>query len=130
MDVGVAETMRAMPEPDETRDEALRRLDEDLRAFDAKRVGRASRLAEAGSASEGYRLAAGVIGGVFGGLGLGWTLDRFAHTSPFGLISGVLLGLAGSIYAAIRGAATINARTAAKVKPSTTAAADDDDDDG
>ena len=120
-----------MPKPDDTRPNdkgksALNRFDEDLRAFDAKRAKPAVRMAEAGAASDGYRLAAGLIGGVFGGLGLGWSLDHFAHTSPFGLIGGLLIGVMGSIYAAIRGATRMNAQAAAK-QGSTASVSDDDE---
>ena len=45
-----------------------------------------------------------VIGGVVGGFGLGWLFDRLAHTAPLGLVIGVLLGVGGSAFAAVRGA--------------------------
>jgi len=115
-----------MPQSDENRAEALKRLDEGLKAFDSKRVSPTSQLAEAGKISDGYRVMAGLIGGVFGGLGLGWSLDHFAHTSPFGLIGGLLIGVGGSIYAAIRSATTMSAK-AASPKPVSSDEHEDDD---
>jgi len=104
-----------MPKPEDPSKEALRRLDKDLDAFDAQRKAPASWFIGAGDAgSEGYRIVAGMIGGLFGGLGLGWFFDHLAHTSPWGLISGLLIGSVGSIYLAIRTAAQMSAREVAK----------------
>lgn len=94
-----------MSQPDDESQEALKRLQNRLDAFDgarapsAKEVGSAER-----SMGEGYRLLGEVIGGVLGGLGLGWVVDHFAHTTPFGLVIGLLLGTAASAYAAVRSA--------------------------
>ena len=81
-----------------------------------------------GEAGVGYRLLAGLLGGVFGGLGLGWTFDHFVHTSPFGLIGGLLIGLGVSIYAAVRTALAISAK-AQPAAPLPAVAADDEDED-
>ena len=117
-----------MPHPDDQRDEAIKRLDEGLNAFDKKRA-RPNSLAggDAGSMGEGYRLLAGLIGGVLGGLGLGWTFDYFVHTSPFGLVVGLLIGIVLSTYAAVRTAGRMSA--AAKAKSGPVPAVPDDDDD-
>ena len=106
-----------MPEPHDPSNEARRRLDRDLDAFEAKRAASASYLGGAEGAGDGYRLLAGLIGGVLGGLGLGWFVDYLAHTSPWGLIGGLLIGLAASTYAAVRSATQMSARAAAKSGP-------------
>jgi ATP synthase protein I len=116
-----------MPHPDNQRDEARRRLDEGLSAFDAKRARGVAPTGEAGSMGEGYRLLGGLIGGVFGGFGLGWTFDYFAHTGPIGLVVGLLTGIVLSIVSAVR----IASRTSAKGEAAapTGGGVEDDDDD-
>ena len=103
-----------MPQPEEPRDEALRRLDKDLDAFDAQRKAQTSPLGDGRAASDGYRMVAGLIGGLLGGLGLGWTFDHFAHTSPWGLICGLLVGLGASTYSAVHSASQMSARVVEK----------------
>jgi ATP synthase protein I len=94
-----------MSQPDDDSQEALRRLQNRLDAFDGQRAPEAG-AGEAAERSigEGYRLLGEVIGGVLGGLGLGWLVDRFAHTTPFGMVIGLLLGTAASAYAAVKSA--------------------------
>ena len=60
-----------MPKPHDPSEEALRRLDKDLETFEAKRAAPATMFSAAGGINEGYRLLAGLLGGVFGGVGLG-----------------------------------------------------------
>jgi ATP synthase protein I len=104
-----------MPQPDEESQEALRRLDQRLDAFDGQRASKpdaAAGVAERG-VGEGYRLLGEVIGGVLGGLGLGWVADAFAHTVPIFTVVGLLLGTGLSAYMAVRGAERMN-KAAAK----------------
>jgi ATP synthase protein I len=116
-----------MPLPDDSSDKALRRLDRRLDALQAQRTVRAG---SAGSVGVGYRLFGEVVGGVLGGLGLGLALDHFAHTQPWGVIGGLLLGTALSVSAA----AATAARTADQMKagtgapPSATGESDDEED--
>jgi ATP synthase protein I len=94
-----------MSQPDDESQEALRRLQDRLDTLTAVRTpkGPAEKSAES-SMGDGYRLLGEVIGGVLGGLGLGWVVDHFAHTTPFGMVVGLLLGTAASAYAAIKSA--------------------------
>jgi ATP synthase protein I len=94
-----------MPQPDDESQEALDSLQTRLDALTAERKPKnaADRSAER-SMGEGYRLLGEVIGGVLGGLGLGWAVDHFAHTTPFGMVIGLLLGTAASAYAAVKSA--------------------------
>jgi ATP synthase protein I len=92
-----------MPRKDESQDEALRRLDRRLAAFEAKRRPKSGGAAQR-AMGQGYRFLGEVVGGVLGGLGLGWLVDNFAHTTPFGLVGGLLIGIGASTFVAIRGA--------------------------
>ena len=116
-----------MPEPDESSQGALKRLDTQLEAFEAKRATKpfSSRIGD--SSSEGYRLLGQMLGGVLGGVGLGWLLDRFAHTTPFGVIGGLLIGSGLSIYATVRTAAAMSAKAAKTMAPAPPAADDEDE---
>jgi ATP synthase protein I len=116
-----------MSEPDDPRNQARKRLGRDLDKFEASRAPAKPALSGMGDVGQGYRLLAGLLGGVFGGLGLGWTFDHFVHTSPLGLISGLLIGLGLSIFAAVRTALAISAAAPA-AGPSPTAPDDDDED--
>jgi ATP synthase protein I len=94
-----------MSQPDDESQEALKRLQERLEAFDGERSPKsAPRGSVEQGVGEGYRLLGEVIGGVLGGIGLGWVVDRFAHTTPFGVVIGMLLGTAAATYAAVQSA--------------------------
>jgi ATP synthase protein I len=83
-------------------DEALRRFDERLETLAASQARKPRGLGMESGASAGYRLIGELIGGVLTGLGLGWAVDRFAGTSPIGLIAGVLIGTGVAIFMAVR----------------------------
>jgi len=91
---------------------AIKRLDKRLAALEAQRAAKPALLGRDGGASEGYRLLGRMLGGVLGGIGIGWLLDRFAHTAPWGIVGGLLIGTALSIYAVARSAAAISDRAA------------------
>ena len=114
-----------MPQSDDPSQGAIRRLDKRLDALEAERKPKPALLSGQGGTSEGYRLLGQMLGGVLGGAGLGWVVDYFAHTSPWGLIAGLLIGAAVSIYATVRAAQVISARAEARGLPP--AAADDED---
>ena len=103
-----------MPEPDDHHPEALTRLDTELKAFETRRAGPSSPMSEAGAAGQAYRVMAGLIGGLLGGLGLGWFFDQLMHTTPFGLIGGLLIGVGVSTYAAATSAGRMSAKSAAE----------------
>ena len=96
-----------MPHPNESPDEALARLDQRLGAAEAAQARKMSPDAHSGLA-QGYRFVGEVVGGVLGGVGLGWLLDRFAHTQPWGLIGGLLIGSGFSIFVAVSAVARAN----------------------
>src|ERR1700760_2253038 len=93
-----------MPHPKESPDEALASLDQRLGAAEAAQARRLSPDTHAAMA-QGYRFVGEVVGGVLGGVGLGWLLDRFAHTQPWGVVGGLLIGAGFSIFVAVSSAA-------------------------
>ncbi len=63
---------------------------------------------EAGGSGAGYRLVAELVGGVLVGLGFGWLFDRFFHTSPLGLLSGLLIGAGTAVFLVVRTATAMS----------------------
>jgi ATP synthase protein I len=116
-----------MPKPDEPSDGALKRLDQKLESFEASRTTKPFSTGMGDSASEGFRLLGQILGGMLGGLGLGWFADRLAGTTPFGLLGGLLIGTGLSVFAAVRQASAMSAKAAAKAPPAPAVADDDDD---
>ncbi len=115
-----------MSNPDPTRD-----LGERLKAFEAKRAGSGSSFSGESGVGEGYRLLGTVLGGVLGGLGFGWLLDKFAHTAPFGMIGGLLIGTLGAIVSTVRSASRMSAQATAQNRVTSAPAPpvpDDDED--
>jgi ATP synthase protein I len=116
-----------MPKPDEPNAEARKRFDERLKAAEAAQVRVASGDSQRAMA-QGYRFLGEVVGGVLMGAGLGWLLDRFAGTAPFGLVGGLLLGTGFSIFVAVRSAARITKIEVEKAGPMPSTPDDEDED--
>lgn len=114
-----------MPTSNETPTEPQKGFDERLRALEAQRAVAPSAAA---NMARGYRFLAEVIGGVLMGAGLGWLIDRFAGTTPIGLVLGLLLGSGLSIYVAVRSAAKMTKDDMAKAGPLPSVPDDEDED--
>jgi ATP synthase protein I len=114
-----------MPKSQDPGPDPLGRLDERLAAFEASRT--KARRGPGFEAADGYRLLGQMLGGVLGGVGLGWLLDRLAHTSPFGVLGGLLVGTALALVTTIRSALSMSARSQAASPPASRDAGDDDD---
>ncbi|HUZ14540.1 MAG TPA: AtpZ/AtpI family protein [Caulobacteraceae bacterium] len=93
-----------MPQPDDDSREALKRLDDRLKAFRPDETPLAGAASAERGVGDAYRLLGEVLGGILGGIGLGWVVDHFAHTTPFGMVIGLLLGTAAAAYAAMHSA--------------------------
>jgi ATP synthase protein I len=116
-----------MPQPDQPRDEALRSLDQRLGAAEAAQARKVSPETHAAMA-QGYRFVGEVVGGVLGGVGLGWLLDRFAHTAPWGVVGGLLIGTGISIFTAVSTAARASKKELDALGPLPGAPDDEDED--
>lgn len=105
-----------MSQPEDLHREARERLEARLDAVEAERARVASGDAHKAMA-RGYRFLGEVVGGVLGGAGLGWLIDRFAGTAPLGLVGGLLIGSGLSIFVAVQAAAKASRIDAAKAGP-------------
>jgi ATP synthase protein I len=120
---------KAMPEPLDPREEAMRRLNERAAALDART--RPPEVAEHGhqAAAQGFRLMALLLGGVLAGTGLGFVVDGVLKTAPLGIIAGTLVGFAVSVFTAVRSAKAMSAQAAREWGPPRDLPFDEDDDD-
>ena len=116
-----------MPHPNDPPDEALKSLDQRLGAAEAAQARKVSPDTHAAMA-QGYRFVGEVVGGVLGGVGLGWLLDRFAHTQPWGVVGGLLIGTGFSIFTAVSSAARASKKELDALGPSPGAPDDEDED--
>lgn len=92
-----------MPNPDNGREEAIKRLDERAAALQARTVKEPQDYGSK-AAGYGYRLMGVLIGGVFVGLGFGAGADAVLKTAPWGMIVGLLVGFGVSIWMTVRSA--------------------------
>ena len=92
-------------------DARLDALDERLRAA-REREGIRIQPKQGAEADANYRMGtrvlAELIGGIGGGAFVGWVIDQFAHTAPWGLM--VVMGL--GVYVAFRNIIRISSRPA------------------
>ncbi len=116
-----------MPKPEESSQGALGRLEGRLDAFEAGRADRPAGVGVSESAAAGYRLLGQMLGGVLGGIGIGWLVDHFAHTGPWGVIGGLLIGAGLSIYSTVQTASRISKRAATRLGPVDSVPDDDED---
>jgi ATP synthase protein I len=117
-----------MPPPEETREEALRRLKQSAGALEARTAQTPRDFGSHEAASYGYRLMGLLIGGVFVGLGFGFAIDAVAKTRPWGMIIGVLVGFAVSIWMTVRSARRMSEEVAKEWGPPKDLPEDDVDD--
>lgn len=88
--------------PDKSSDQdELNDLDKRLKAIDARKRKTHDVSGEVG-ANQGYQALGELLGGILGGLGLGWLSDEYLHTRPFGVIIGAILGMIVAVYAIAR----------------------------
>ena len=94
----------------ESREETIARLQKSASDLEARNQSQlAQELAGQKAAGQAWRIIADLFGGVLVGLAIGFGVDHFAGTSPVGIISGVLLGFALSVWMAWRTAQRIQA---------------------
>jgi ATP synthase protein I len=67
--------------------------------------------ADASAFARGFRLSTELVGGVIAGAVIGWLLDWWLGTSPWGLIVFVLLGFAAGVLNVMRAAGVARERS-------------------
>ncbi len=119
-----------MSQPTESREEAIKRLNDSASSLEARTRSQISHeLAGQKAASQAWRILADLLGGVFVGLVLGLLVDRFANTSPWGTIVGVLLGFGVSLWMGWRTSQRLMAEAKATgVEPETVPFDEDEED--
>ncbi|MDB5452271.1 MAG: hypothetical protein JWO33_849 [Caulobacteraceae bacterium] len=117
-----------MTPPDETRDEAIKRLGQRAKALETRTVQEPRDYGMQAHAN-GYRLMGLLVGGLFVGLGFGAAVDAVAHTKPWGMIVGVLLGFAISVWMAVKSAQRMSAEASKDWGPPRDLGPDDDEED-
>lgn len=112
----------------ESREEAIARLTKSASDLKARTTRYPSAEAAGhAAASQAWKIVADLLGGVFVGLALGWAVDHFAGTSPVGIISGVLLGFAVSVWMAWRTAQRLMAEAKQHGEPPSVPFDDEDE---
>ena len=112
----------------ESREEAIARLTKSASDLKARTTRHPSAEAAGhAAASQAWKIVADLLGGVFVGLALGWPVDHFAGTSPVGIISGVLLGFAVSVWMAWRTAQRLMAEAKQHGEPQSVPFDDEDE---
>ena len=118
-----------MSRPEPSREEALRRLDEQANALEA-RAARPVQDHGHQAVGQAYQLLGTLIGGPFVGIAFGWGVDAVAGTAPLGIIAGVLLGFGVSIFLAMKSAQRIRRDSEREHGPARPVPFDDDEDEG
>ena len=88
----------------------LQRLGEGLarqRAVETSNETSENRAATASGYAKGFRLSSELVAGVIVGAGLGWLIDRWFGTTPWGLMIFLLLGFAAGVLNVMRSAGVV-----------------------
>jgi ATP synthase protein I len=89
----------------------LQRLNEGLGRLRRTEAPSASSEADRATTASGYargvRLSSELVAGVVVGAGLGWVIDRWLGTSPWGLLIFLLLGFAAGVLNVMRSAGVV-----------------------
>jgi ATP synthase protein I len=70
---------------------------------------------EGSSLGQAFRLSSEFVAGIIGGGAIGWVIDRFLGTSPWGLIVFLLLGFAAGILNVLRASGFVKTKTVRKI---------------
>ena len=112
----------------ESREEAIARLQRSASDLEARTTREISQeIAGHAAASKAWRILADLLGGVLVGLAIGLGIDHYAGTAPVGIIGGVLLGFALSVWMAWRTAQRLMAEAKQNGEPQSVPFDDEDE---
>jgi ATP synthase protein I len=112
----------------ESREEAIARLNKSASDLEARTTPKISQeMAGHAAAGQAWKIIADLFGGVFVGLAIGFGIDHFAGTTPVGIIGGVLLGFAVSVWMAWRTAQRLMAEAKQHGEPQSVPFDDEDE---
>jgi ATP synthase protein I len=109
-------------------EEALKQLGERLETLEARTQRKPKRYGE-DVTSVGYQMVAELIGGLLCGLGLGWLLDQYVGTRPWGMVAGTLLGTGVGVYLVVKTASRMSAKATEEHGTAPSVPFDDEDED-
>ncbi len=91
----------------------LQRLGERLASADrpSENASGSRETARGAGFARGFQLSSELVGGVVVGAGIGWGLDHWLGTTPWGLIVFVLLGFAAGVLNLMRTAGVVRQRS-------------------
>ena len=90
------------PPNDPSDAENLKDMDQRLNAIAARERSEKPDMAAEVGANKGYQALGELVGGILGGLGLGWLSDHYLHTRPWGMIVGAILGMVAAVYTIVK----------------------------
>jgi len=90
------------PNGEDARIDALDTRLKAAREREDKRANPAKSVHADASSQMGNRVLAELLGGIGGGAGIGWVIDHFAGTSPWGLLVVMMLGIVAAFRNIIR----------------------------
>jgi ATP synthase protein I len=104
----MAEQDRPKPGSSDAEDPALARLDRDLEAVRERQAAEAAKRRpdadprQTATVGKAWSLAIEMVAAVGVSVFIGWWLDRWLGTAPWGLVGFILLGIAAAMWSAIR----------------------------
>jgi ATP synthase protein I len=84
------------PKPSE--EERLKALDTQLKAIEGRQLKEKKDWSSEKGSHAGMQILGELLGGILGGLGLGYLFDQATGSKPWGMISGTLIGMVSAIY--------------------------------
>lgn len=90
----MTDSVRSKP----SEEERLKALGTQLDDIEARRLKNEKDWSTEKGSHAGMQVLGELLGGIFGGLGLGYLFDQATGLTPWGMIGGTLIGMVSAIY--------------------------------